>query len=51
MNNYFTLDIKRSNEVLYVKRDFKTIISIIFELGGLVTFFGIVLAIISLYYN
>ena len=24
MNNYFTLDIKRSNEVLYVNRSFKT---------------------------
>jgi hypothetical protein len=37
--------------VLYVKRDFKTILSLFNELGGLITFFGIILAILVVYYN
>jgi hypothetical protein len=51
MDNYFTLDITRSNQVLTVNRSFKTILDAFNELGGLFTFFGIVLGFIYLQYN
>ena len=51
MNNFFTLDIKRTNTLLSVKRSYKTVLSIIDDLGGYISFFGVVLGILIVSYN
>lgn len=51
MDNYLTLDITRSSQLITVERTYKTILDAFNELGGLFTFFGLVLGFIYLKYN